>query len=60
MKKNYLQIRLSDRRMARLREYCADRDITMTRVFEDLIDTLPARREGTPDAANNLADQEQH
>ncbi|NMF61266.1 hypothetical protein DP113_15340 [Brasilonema octagenarum UFV-E1] len=60
MKNNFLQIRLSDRRMSKLREYSAIEDKTMTRVLEDFIDSLPTRSVGTPHAANNPVDQEQH
>ncbi len=46
MKKNRLDLRLSDRRMHKLRLYCVHQDKSMTRVIEDLIDTLPEQDMG--------------
>jgi hypothetical protein len=60
MKNNFLQIRLSDRRMSKLREYSVTEDKTMTRVLEDFIDALPTRSVGTPHTATINVDQEQH
>ncbi|WP_088240133.1 hypothetical protein [Calothrix rhizosoleniae] len=41
MKKNRLDLRLSDRRMNKLRLYSVNQDKSMTRIIEDFIDTLP-------------------
>jgi len=41
MKKNRLDIRLSDRRLNKFRLYCAYQDKSMTRMIEDFIDMLP-------------------
>ncbi len=40
MKKKRLEIRLSERRLNKLRLYAASKDKTMTAVLEDLIDLL--------------------
>ena len=40
MKKKRLEIRLSERRLNRIRLYAASKDKTMTAVLEDLIDLL--------------------
>ena len=41
MKKKRLEIRLSDRRLNKLRLYSIAVDKTMTAIIEDFIDTLP-------------------
>ncbi|MDJ0676981.1 MAG: hypothetical protein QNJ36_16635 [Calothrix sp. MO_167.B42] len=41
MKKGRLDLRLSERRLNKLRLYCAHQDKSMTRVVEDFIDMLP-------------------
>lgn len=41
MKKKRLEIRISERRLNKLRIYAAIKDKTMTAVLEDLIDSLP-------------------
>ena len=41
MKEDYLRIRMSKRRMDKLRLYSAWKDKTMTNVIEELIDSLP-------------------
>ncbi len=41
MKKNRLDLRLSDKRMNKLRLYSVNQDKSMTRIIEDFIDTLP-------------------
>ena len=46
MKTNRLDIRLSNRRMDKLRLYCAHQDKSMTRVIEDFIDMLPEQNIG--------------
>lgn len=40
MKNKKLEVRLSDRRMNKLRLYAASKDKSMTAVIEDLIDSL--------------------
>ncbi|PLZ85589.1 hypothetical protein CEN44_22050 [Fischerella muscicola CCMEE 5323] len=42
MKPNSIRIRLSDRRLNKLRLYAAHTDKTMTQVVEELIDSLPS------------------
>ena len=46
MKKGRLDLRLSERRLNKLRLYCAHQDKSMTRVIEDLIDALPQQDMG--------------
>lgn len=41
MKNKYLQIRISERRLNKLRLYAALREKTMTDLLEDWIDSLP-------------------
>ena len=41
MPKKSLHIRISERRLNKLREYAVSRDKTMTSIIEDLIDSLP-------------------
>ncbi len=41
MKNKELKIRISERRLNKLRLYAANKDKTMTSVLEDLIDSLP-------------------
>lgn len=43
MKTKTLQIRISERRLNKLREYAASRDKTMTALLEDWIDSLPQK-----------------
>uniref|UniRef100_A0A0C1R1A4 Uncharacterized protein n=4 Tax=Nostocales TaxID=1161 RepID=A0A0C1R1A4_9CYAN len=45
MKNNSIRIRLSDRRLNKLRLYAAQSDKTMTQVVEELIDSLPQPKE---------------
>jgi hypothetical protein len=40
MKEDYLRIRMSKKRMDKLRLYATMKDTTMTHVIEDLIDSL--------------------
>ena len=42
MKNKKLEVRLSDRRMNKLRLYAASKDKSMTTVIEDFIDSLPS------------------
>ncbi|WP_414622484.1 hypothetical protein [Calothrix sp. CCY 0018] len=42
MKNKGLRIRISERRLNKLRQYAAFRDKTMTAILEDLIDSLPS------------------
>ncbi len=46
MKKKYLNLRLSDRRLNILREYAVLVDKSMTGVIEDYIDSLPNAKIG--------------
>jgi hypothetical protein len=41
MKKKYFNLRLSERRLNKLRVYAVSHDKTMTQVIEELIDGLP-------------------
>ena len=43
MSKKSIHIRLSERRLNKLREYAVDKDKTMTAIIEDLIDSLPEK-----------------
>ncbi len=40
MMKKDLHVRLSERRLNKLRQYAVDKDKTITQVIEELIDTL--------------------
>ncbi len=42
MSKKRLDVRMSERRLNKLRLYAASKDKTMTAVLEDLIDSLPS------------------
>ncbi len=46
MKKKRLEIRLSERRLNKLRLYAVNKDKSMTAIIEDLIDTLPETKIG--------------
>ncbi len=46
MKKKRLEIRLSERRLNKLRLYAVNKDKSMTAIIEDLIDTLPESKIG--------------
>lgn len=50
MKEDYLRIRMSKRRMDKLRLYSAMKDTTMTHVIEDFIDSLKI-----PEIGNQVA-----
>ncbi|WP_339381640.1 hypothetical protein [Brasilonema bromeliae] len=41
MAKKELHIRITERRMNKLRLYAAQKDKTITQIVEDLLDTLP-------------------
>lgn len=41
MKKRYFNVRLSDRRLNKLRRYAAINEKTMTQIIEEFIDLLP-------------------
>ncbi len=43
MKKKTLNLRMSQRRLDKLRLYAADKDKTMTSIIEDFIDSLPQK-----------------
>jgi len=56
MKDDYLRIRMSKRRMDKLRLYCSWKDLTLTNVIEDLIDSLPVpEREPVTESAHDSA-----
>ncbi len=42
MSKKRLDVRMSERRLNKLRQYAASKDKTMTAILEDLIDSLPS------------------
>lgn len=46
MKKKYFNLRLSERRLNKLRVYAVTHDKTMTQVIEELIDGLPSESLG--------------
>jgi hypothetical protein len=52
MKTEWFKMRMSERRLNKLRLYAAMKDTTMTHVIEDLIDSLKIpeidKNEGTP------------
>ncbi|MEI1373393.1 MAG: hypothetical protein V7K29_02795 [Nostoc sp.] len=50
MKDDYLRIRMSKRRMDKLRLYAIMKDTTMTHVIEDLIDSLKIPETGNQGA----------
>ncbi len=41
MKKKYFNLRLSERRLNKLRTYAVNKDKTMTQIIEEFIDSLP-------------------
>ena len=43
MKKKSINLRMSERRLNKLRLYAAGRDKTMTSIIEDFIDSLPQK-----------------
>jgi DNA-directed RNA polymerase subunit L len=47
MKNSRVDIRLSDRRMNKLRIYAVNKDKTITQVLEELIDSLPDVKESS-------------
>jgi hypothetical protein len=55
MKEDYLRIRMSKRRMDRLRLYATMKDTTMTHVIEDFIDSLKIPEIGNS-SSTNIAD----
>ncbi|GAB1541458.1 hypothetical protein NUACC21_41290 [Scytonema sp. NUACC21] len=54
MKDDYLRIRMSKKRMDKLRLYAAMKDTTMTHVIEDLIDSLKISEIDGKSAGQNL------
>ena len=50
MKNQWFKMRISQRRIDRLRLYAATYDKTMTQVVEELIDSLPSKKIGDSDA----------
>jgi len=60
MKDDYLRIRMSKRRMDKLRLYCSWKDKTLTNVIEDLIDSLPVpEKESVTESAHDSASFQQ-
>jgi hypothetical protein len=55
MKEDYLRIRMSKRRMDKLRLYATMKDTTMTHVIEDFIDSLKIPEIGNS-SSTNIAD----
>ena len=43
MSKKRLDVRMSERRLNKLKLYAASKDKTMTAILEDLIDSLPSK-----------------
>ncbi len=41
MKESRINLRISNRRMAKLRDYAVDKDKTLTQLIEEYIDSLP-------------------
>lgn len=52
MKNNSIRIRLSDRRLNKLRLYAVESDKNMTQVIEELIDSLPEPKIKAPSGAD--------
>ena len=52
MKDDYLRIRMSKRRMDKLRLYASMKDTTMTHIIEDLIDSLKIPESGNSSSTN--------
>lgn len=52
MKENYIRIRTTKKRFDKLKLLCEQREYTMTRIIEDMIDSLP---EPTPE--HNTSDK---
>jgi hypothetical protein len=48
MKNKELKIRISERRLNKVRLYAAKKDKTMTQIMEELIDTLPEHEKDSP------------
>nr|WP_292801988.1 hypothetical protein [Nostoc sp. NMS7] len=46
MKKKYFNLRLSERRLNKLRKYAVSVDKTMTQIIEELIDSLTLTESG--------------
>jgi hypothetical protein len=52
MKNKELKIRISERRLNKVRVYAAYADKTMTQVIEELIDSLPIPERGDSSSTN--------
>lgn len=50
MKDSRLSVRMSTRRLNKLRQYAANKDKTVTQIIEDWIDRLPSTKNGDSDA----------
>jgi hypothetical protein len=50
MKDSRLSVRMSTRRLNKLRQYAANKDKTVTQIIEDWIDRLPKAENGDSDA----------
>nr|WP_071588923.1 hypothetical protein [Chlorogloeopsis fritschii] len=46
MKDSRLSVRMSTRRLNKLRQYAANKDKTVTQIIEDWIDRLPSTKNG--------------
>jgi hypothetical protein len=55
MKTEWFKMRMSERRLNKLRQYAAAKDTTMTHVIEHLIDSLPITEIGN-ESSTNIAD----
>ena len=60
MKESRLNLRISTRRLNKLRLYAVSEDKTITRIVEDWVDSLPTQKVEIPHTTNNPVDQEQH
>ncbi len=55
MKTEWFKMRMSERRLNKLRLYAAIKDTTMTRIVEDLIDSLPITERGNSSSLREAA-----
>ncbi|WP_414587210.1 hypothetical protein [Scytonema sp. PCC 10023] len=55
MKNKQLKMRISERRLNKIRLYAAHADKTLTQVLEELIDSLPTIERGNS-SSTNIAD----
>lgn len=52
MKTTRLNVRMSEKRLNKLRQYAANKDKTVTQVVEDWIDRLPSTKNGDSSSTN--------